>query len=139
MKLNRWSGRVRGRSRRVVPGSPLARSRRHPIPRTRESASSPGSATPAPPPAAWSCVANLPKPEGFFDPEAPAGVGDAARTRARGAARARRRRPARRRPRRRAGSGFTNSDLAFFGTNVVVGNYHGFNIYDVENARQARG
>ena len=36
------------------------------------------------------------------------------------------------------GGGFTNSDLAFRGTNVVVGNYHGFNTYDIENARKPR-
>ena len=36
------------------------------------------------------------------------------------------------------GSGFTNSDLAFRGTHVVVGNYHGFNTYDIENPRRPR-
>ena len=37
------------------------------------------------------------------------------------------------------GSGFTNSDLAFSGNHVVVGNYHGFNTYDIENAPIGRG
>ena len=46
-------------------------------------------------------VANLPKPEGFFDPGGARRGADAARASARGAARARRRRPARRRRRRR--------------------------------------
>ena len=36
------------------------------------------------------------------------------------------------------GSGFTNSDLAFKGMHAVVGNYHGFNTYDIENARRPR-
>ena len=36
------------------------------------------------------------------------------------------------------GSGFTNSDLAFKGIHAVVGNYHGFNTYDVENARRPK-
>ena len=84
-------------------------------------------------------VANLPKPEGFFDPKAPAGSVDAARAR----------RPAERRPPQPPdgatpppppprGAGFTNSDLAFNGNHAVVGNYHGFNTYDIENARRPR-
>jgi hypothetical protein len=82
-------------------------------------------------------VANLPKPEGFFDPEAPAGAptpperDPAAPPEPPPAADA----PPRPEPR---GGGFTNSDLAFFGTHVVVGNYHGFNVYDVENVRKPR-
>ncbi|MEO8682828.1 MAG: hypothetical protein ABI665_27520, partial [Vicinamibacterales bacterium] len=36
------------------------------------------------------------------------------------------------------GSGFTNSDLAFQGTHAIVGNYHGFNTYDVERADKPR-
>ncbi len=36
------------------------------------------------------------------------------------------------------GSGFTNSDLAFQGTHAIVGNYHGFNTYDIENAQKPR-
>ena len=34
--------------------------------------------------------------------------------------------------------GFTNSDLAFRGNQAIVGNYHGFNTYDIENARRPR-
>ena len=79
-------------------------------------------------------VSNLPKPPGFFDPE---GAGRIGRRRPNG-------RPARRPSRRRdpnaaapppGGSGFTNSDLAFKGMHAVVGNYHGFNTYDIENAQ----
>ena len=65
-------------------------------------------------------------------------------------------RAARRRPRRRAGGsghapapapfdpvasnrlGFTNSDLAFSGNHVIVGNYHGFNTYDVERPNRPK-
>ncbi|MEZ5289616.1 MAG: hypothetical protein R2745_00895 [Vicinamibacterales bacterium] len=41
---------------------------------------------------------------------------------------------------RRAGSGldFANSDLAFKGVNVVMGNFHGFNTYNVEDARKPK-
>jgi hypothetical protein len=81
-------------------------------------------------------IASLPKPDGFFDPKAPAGT------------------PATpERPGTPAGGeaaepvpptpppfdpvaanrlSFTNSDLAFSGTHVFVGNYHGFNTYDIE-------
>jgi hypothetical protein len=34
--------------------------------------------------------------------------------------------------------GFANSDLAFAGTHVFVGSYHGFNTYDVENGRNPK-
>ena len=80
--------------------------------------------------AAWNMelVSNLPKPEGFFDKDRPLGT-----------------RP----PDRRAGAGraaaaaesesalvYTNSDLAFSGNHVVVGNYHGFNTYNIERANR---
>ncbi len=91
-------------------------------------------------------LANLPKPDGFFDPAAPAGAVSAPEPppAAAGAPSG----PAANRPEGAAGNatppapprggGFTNSDLAFRGTNVVVGNYHGFNTYDIENARKPR-
>ncbi len=82
-------------------------------------------------------VATLPKPPGFFHPDAPAGAisapepppgtpptpPPAVETAT---------------PPPPPGSGFTNSDLAFRGQHVVVGNYHGFNTYDIENARKPR-
>jgi hypothetical protein len=34
--------------------------------------------------------------------------------------------------------GFTNSDLAFSGNRLFAGNYHGFNIYDIERAAKPR-
>ena len=106
--------------------------------------------------AAWNLdlVATLPKPQGFFDPSAPAGPisqperpDDA---------------PPRPQPERDPsappppgpppgvsqpggvapppppGAGFTNSDLAFSGNHVVVGNYHGFNTYNIERADRPR-
>ena len=103
--------------------------------------------------AAWNMelVASLPKPEGFFDPAAPAGSptpperprtgagdppenpntvgpdvatpGDAPNPP----------RPAVFDPKIANRLSFTNSDLAFAGTRLFAGNYHGFNVYDIEN------
>jgi hypothetical protein len=91
--------------------------------------------------ASWNLdlVATLPKPEGFFDPSAPAGPisqpeqpDDA---------------PPRPQPQRDPnapppppppGSGFTNSDLAFSGNHVILGSYHGFNAYNIERADRPR-
>jgi hypothetical protein len=53
-------------------------------------------------------VANLPKPEGFMDPSGQHSLN------------------------------FANSDLAFQGNHVFLGNFSGFNIYDVENPRKPR-
>jgi hypothetical protein len=80
-------------------------------------------------------VASLPKPPGFFDPKAPAGPPT----------------PPERDPNLPpepppdpAGPpppnllGFANSDLAFSANHAVMGNYHGFNFYDVENPGKPR-
>ena len=79
-------------------------------------------------------VSNLPKPPGFFDPKAPAGSVTPPE-RPEGA-------PPEPAPAPNApppvGSGFTNSDLAFKGMHAVVGNYHGFNTYDIENAKRPK-
>jgi hypothetical protein len=37
-----------------------------------------------------------------------------------------------------AGRGFTNTDIAFQGDNVFLGNYYGFQIYDVTNPGEPR-
>ncbi|MFN7980055.1 MAG: hypothetical protein U0P30_18120 [Vicinamibacterales bacterium] len=88
-------------------------------------------------------VSSMGKPTGFFDPQAPAGDGmppelpggaaapAPAPAPAAGAAAA---------PARRAGSGldFANSDLAFKGVNVVMGNFHGFTTYNVEDAKKPK-
>jgi len=101
-------------------------------------------------------IASLPKPEGFFDPKTPAGasipaervpnsptgasVEDPPGPNANAAA------PTPPRP----GApppfdpvaanrpSFANSDLAFSGDMVFVGNYHGFNTYDIERADKPR-
>ncbi len=92
-------------------------------------------------------VINLPKPEGFYDPEAPAGrprapqgppaapaAGPDAQTQELPAQGQPEEAPA-----QRPGSGlsFTNSDLAFSGEHLFMGNYHGFNVYNVEDASRA--
>ncbi len=81
--------------------------------------------------AAWNMelTANLPKPEGFFNPAAPAGPVSPPPL-APGATA-----PPRTPPNPNALS-FTNSDLAFSGNHVVVGNYHGFNTYNIERANK---
>jgi len=78
-------------------------------------------------------VATLPKPEGFYDPAKPAGnpapperdpnapPEPAADGRGRGYD-----------PVVANRLSFTNSDLAFSGNHLFVGNYHGFNTYDIE-------
>ena len=77
--------------------------------------------------AAWNMelVANLPKPEGFFNPDEPPGFV----------------RPPQpegtpRPPSNPNALSFTNSDLAFSGSHVIVGNYHGFNTYNIERANR---
>ena len=79
-------------------------------------------------------VSNLPKPPGFFDPKAPAGSVSAPERPAGAPPEAP---PAPNAP-PPVGSGFTNSDLAFKGMHAVVGNYHGFNTYDIENAKRPK-
>jgi hypothetical protein len=82
-------------------------------------------------------LANLPKPDGFFDPAMPAGSVTAPE-RPPGTPPPPPRPEGTPPPPPPPGSGFTNSDLAFQGTHAVVGNYHGFNTYDIENARRPR-
>jgi hypothetical protein len=94
-------------------------------------------------------LASVPKPEGFFDPKSPGGEptpperdpkasepakpaeAEQAQGQAAGAAQA---------PQQRGASGlnFANSDLAFRGNDLFFGNFNGFNIYDVENAKKPR-
>jgi hypothetical protein len=83
-------------------------------------------------------LANVPKPQGFFDPKFPAGEPnprmpeetdkkpDTKDTKASTAAKATK-------PARPAWGGlnFANSDLAFSGNHLFVGNFSGFNIYDI--------
>ena len=101
-------------------------------------------------------VAHLPKPPGFFDEKAPAGnpipperpanaTPGAPASNAEAAAEAAER-PANATPGRPAGGppananalSFTNSDIAFRGTHMFIGNYHGINMYDIERADRPR-
>ncbi len=85
-------------------------------------------------------LANLPKPPGFFDPKAPAGAVSPPEPPP-GAPRTEPQPPANNGTPPAPpppGSGFTNSDLAFQGTHAWVGNYNGFNTYDIENPRRPR-
>ncbi len=79
-------------------------------------------------------VASLSKPSGFFDPDAPEGEPTAPET-ATGATPAAA--PAAPAPARSSsGLNFANSDLAFSGSLVFIGNFNGFNTYDVETPRK---
>ena len=79
--------------------------------------------------AAWNMelVSNLPKPEGFFDKDRPLGTRPPQPEPAPGAPRT---------PPNPNQLGYTNSDLAFSGSHVVIGNYHGFNTYNIERANK---
>jgi hypothetical protein len=92
-------------------------------------------------------VASLPKPDGFFDPKTPAGIPTPpepppgappepetdptpASPDAQPAAGAQ--------PNRNPPILFANSDVAFSGDLMVVGNFHGFTMYDIENGAKPR-
>ncbi len=110
-------------------------------------------------------VATLPKPEGFFDPKSPAGEPTPPESTGRGGrggaptpegappaaagaaqppsgtppAEGTPQPPGRGAPPGGGGGGglnFANSDLAFSGTHMFIGNFSGFNTYDIENARK---
>jgi hypothetical protein len=99
-------------------------------------------------------VATLPKPEGFFDPAAPAGpptpseeqfardYNNSTPAQPQAVAPARGGRGGRGNA---AGGGnpggglaFANSDVAFRDTHMFLGSFHGFNVYDIENPRRPR-
>jgi hypothetical protein len=94
-------------------------------------------------------VSSMPKPDGFFDPKNPAGLPSPPETPAAAAGTPAATPPTAGNPpaptgppRPPAGGGggldFANSDLAFTGNHVVMGNFHGFNTYDIENTRRPR-
>ena len=96
-------------------------------------------------------LASLPKPEGFFDPTAPAGnplpperdpnAPPADPNAPPADPNAPPRDPNAPAPFDAALAnrlGFSNSDLAFSGNHVFVGNYHGFNTYDVERPNRPK-
>ncbi len=85
-------------------------------------------------------VSSLSKPAGFFDPKNPAGLATPAEQPAGAPAAAAPPAPAPAAPPPPGAGGldFANSDLAFKGVNVVMGNFHGFNTYNVEDARRPK-
>jgi hypothetical protein len=88
-------------------------------------------------------VATLPKPEGFFDPKQPGGVPTPPEQNAQGGqggqgGQAGQRPPEQPDPAAANRLSFSNSDMAFNGNHLFVGNYHGFNVYDVENRNRPR-
>jgi hypothetical protein len=102
-------------------------------------------------------VSSQPRPEGFYDPKNPGGLAMPAERPANAPAPAP---PAPTAPQTGGapptgagpqpyapssaappGAGaldYANSDLAFSGTHMVIGNFHGFNAYDIESARSPR-
>jgi hypothetical protein len=93
-------------------------------------------------------VRSLPRPEGFFDPKAPAGTPTPPEPPqpAPGAERAEP--PAAQQPpgqpegtpppQQPSGLNFANSDIAFSRDHLVMGNFHGFNFYNIEDPERAR-
>ena len=87
-------------------------------------------------------VASLPKPEGFFDPKVPAG--DPTEPERNTTAGSSDDTPETDQPAESSGTpqrspnalSFANSDLAFSGSLVFIGNFHGFNSYDIETAKK---
>jgi hypothetical protein len=82
-------------------------------------------------------VSTLPKPDGFFDPGQPAGAASPPEPAAASSAQPPAPPPM---PQSAPGDGlaFANSDLAFRDTHLFMGNFHGFNTYDIENANRPR-
>ena len=97
-------------------------------------------------------IASLPKPEGFFDPKAPAGLptepepdpkpdpkpGDPKPVEAPKPAEPK---PADAKPVEPPKSGgldFANSDMAFSGNRMFIGNFNGFNTYDIANPKNPK-
>jgi hypothetical protein len=92
-------------------------------------------------------VTTLPKPEGFFDPKQPAGppTGPEREGRGRGAdpedtpkSPEEERAAEQTAAQRRSGLSFANSDLAFKGEHLFIGNFNGFNTYNVEDAKNPK-
>jgi hypothetical protein len=100
-------------------------------------------------------VSTRPRPEGFFDPKNPSGLAmpgeraanatpqvpaptPAVPTATAPAGAPQPYAPSASAPPGAGGLDFANSDLAFSGTHMVMGNFHGFNFYDIESARSPR-
>jgi hypothetical protein len=82
-------------------------------------------------------LASLSKPSGFFDPKSPAGSPTPPERPEPdpNAPPAPERTPS---PQQQNAMSFVNSDLAFSGSHMFLGNYHGFNTYDVENGKNPK-
>jgi hypothetical protein len=87
-------------------------------------------------------IANVPKPEGFFDPKAPGGVPTPPepdpKEEEEEAAPPPSDQPSAAQKQMAAALNFANSDLAFSGNHVFIGNFHGFNIYDIQDPKKLR-
>jgi hypothetical protein len=84
-------------------------------------------------------VASVPKPPGFFDPKMPEGETtppEQEETKAAAAPEQKPGQPAPPQRQRGASLNFANSDLAFRGNHLFIGNFTGFNVYDVSNPRK---
>jgi hypothetical protein len=96
-------------------------------------------------------VTSLPKPPGFFDPAAPAGAATEPETPPATTPAGGTEKPAAQPPpagdesaqrgnaaRRASSLNFANSDLAFKGNQLFIGNFSGFNIYDISNPEKTK-
>jgi hypothetical protein len=90
--------------------------------------------------AAWNMelVSKLPKPDGFFDPKQPAGTPTKSERDAMSASVPAASDAAAPPPAPPDGLNFANSDLAFSGTHLFMGSFHGFNTFDIENTSRPR-
>jgi hypothetical protein len=78
-------------------------------------------------------IAALPKPDGFFDPEAPAGKPMPTGHGSKDKNKKKEKTALPRRPSNSSILPFANSDLAFAGERLYEGNFHGFNTYNIED------
>jgi hypothetical protein len=86
-------------------------------------------------------VASVPKPQGFFDPKTPAGLPTPPESKTPDPEPDPNAPPPPPSPammRIASGLNFANSDLAFSGNHLFIGNFNGFNIYDVANPRKPK-
>ena len=87
-------------------------------------------------------IATLPKPEGFFDPKEPAGVPSGPEEDPKVPEKPEKEpeepKPGTPEARRAAGLNFANSDLAFSGNYLFMGNFNGFNVYDIQNPKKLK-
>src|SRR3954469_4807131 len=86
-------------------------------------------------------VASVPKPQGFFDPKQPAGVPippESKTPEPESNPYAPPPPPTPEQMRIGAGLSFANSDLAFSGNHLIMGNFNGFNTYDLTNPKKPK-